>query len=99
MTAIVGVAVVSLSGLYVSRLAGVVLNESFARGQLLSNAIIHRAREVAPGAEQPYAALAGDDGLRAILESSIYSESVTDAAIVDTENTVIASSERRAKKA
>lgn len=44
VTAIVGVAVAALSGLYVTRLADVVLQERFARGQLLSNAVIHRAR-------------------------------------------------------
>lgn len=93
VTAIVGVAVVALSGLYVTRLAGVVLHEAFARGQLLSNAIIHRAREVVPESTDPYAGLATDSGLRAILESSIYGESVTDAAIVDTDGVIIASSD------
>ena len=93
VTVIVGVAVVALSGLYVTRLAGVVLNEAFARGQLLSNAIIHRAREVVPESAEPYTALGTDSGLRSILESSIYSESVTDASIVDTNGVIIASSD------
>ena len=93
VTAIVGVAVVALSSLYVTRLAGVVLNESFARGQFLSNAIIHRSRVVVPGSPDPYEALRTDEGLRSILESSIYGESVTDAAIVDTMGTIIASSD------
>ena len=93
VTAIVGVAMVALSALYVTRLAGVVLQESHARGQLLSNAIFHRAREVVTGSAQPYAALRADPGLRAILESSIYSESVTGAVILDTSGTIIASSD------
>jgi hypothetical protein len=46
VTAIVGIAMMTLSALYVTRVAGVVLHESQARGQLLSNAIFHRAREV-----------------------------------------------------
>lgn len=93
VTAIVGVAVVALSGLYVTRLTGVVLNEAHARARLLSNAILHRAREVVTGAPEPYAALQGDPGLRAILESSLYGESVTGAAILDTGGIVIASSD------
>jgi hypothetical protein len=93
VTVIVGVAVVALSGLYVTRLAGVVLNEAHARGQLLSNAILHRAREVVPESPDVRAALATDSGLRSILEASIYGESITDAAIVDTANVVIASSD------
>ena len=93
VTAIVGVAVVALSGLYVTRLAEVVLQESHARGQLLSNAIFHRAREVVTTSPDPYAALRADPGLRAILESTIYGESVTGAAILDTIGTVIAGSD------
>jgi signal transduction histidine kinase len=93
VTTIVGAAVVALSALYVTRLAGVVLNEAHARGELLSNAIIHRAREVVAESTDPYAALATDAGLRAILESSIYGESVTDASILDTKGTIIASSD------
>jgi len=46
VTAIVGFAVVALSALHLTRLARVALHESQARGQLLSNAIFHRAREV-----------------------------------------------------
>ena len=94
VTAIVGIAVVTLSAVHVTRLARVVLHESQARGELLANAIFHRAREVvviAPA--DPYAALRSDPGLRAILESSIYGESVTGAAILDTQAIVRASSD------
>jgi signal transduction histidine kinase len=94
VTAIVGLSVVALTGLHVARLGRVVLTESHARGQLLSNAIFHRAREVVPGASDPYDALRTDPGLRAILESSIYGESVTDAALVDTQGLAIAHSDR-----
>ena len=93
VTAIVGVAVAALSGLFVSRLAGVVLHENHARAQLLSNAIFHRAREVVTGSTEPYVALQRDPGLRAILESSIYGESVTGASILNMDGTVIASSD------
>ena len=86
VTAIVGLAVVALSAVHVTRLARVVLRESQARGELLANAIFHRAREVVVIApSDPYAALRSDPGLRAILESSIYGESVTGASILDTQ--------------
>jgi signal transduction histidine kinase len=95
VTAIVGLAVVGLSAVHVTRLARVVLHESQARGELLANAIFHRAREVvvAGGGDDLYAALRNDPGLRAILESSIYGESVTGAAILDTQGIVRASSD------
>ena len=94
VTTIVGIAVVMLSAVHVARLARVVLHESEARGQLLANAIFHRAREVVvTGAGDPYAALRADPGLRAILESSIYGESVTGASMLDTQGVVRASSD------
>jgi signal transduction histidine kinase len=94
VTTIVGLAVVMLSAVHVARLARVVLHESEARGQLLANAIFHRAREVVvTGGGDPYAALRADPGLRAILESSIYGESVTGASILDTQGVVRASSD------
>src|SRR5687768_12347820 len=93
VTAIVGVAVIVLSALYVTRLAEVVLQESHARGLLLSNVIFHRARQVVTSSPEPYAALRSDPGLRAMLESTIYGESVTGASILDAGGTVIASSD------
>src|SRR6266550_4994403 len=95
VTAIVGLAVVTLSAVHVARLARVVLHESQARGELLANTIFHRAREVvvAGGGDDLYAALRSDPGLRAILESSIYGESVTGAAILDTQAIVRVSSD------
>jgi len=94
VTAIVGLAVVALSAVHATRLAGVVLHESQARGQLLANTIFHRAREVVVASNgDPYASLRSDPGLRAMLESSIYGESVTDAAILDREGIVRASSD------
>jgi signal transduction histidine kinase len=91
VTAIVGVAVTALSGLYVTRLSAVVLHESHARGELLSSTIFHRAREVVTGSADPYAALRDDPGMRSILESSIYGESVTGAHILDPDGIIVAS--------
>ncbi|HEX6160831.1 MAG TPA: hypothetical protein VF111_11740, partial [Thermoanaerobaculia bacterium] len=93
VTAIVGVAVIVLSVLYVTRLAEVVLQESHARGLLLSNVIFHRARQVVTSSPDPYAALRSDPGLRSMLESTIFGESVTGASILDASGTVIASSD------
>jgi signal transduction histidine kinase len=93
VTAIVGVAVTALSGLYVTRLSAVVLHESHARGELLSSAIFHRAREVVAGSADPYAALRDDPGMRSILEASIYGESVTGAHILDPNGMIVASSD------
>ena len=93
VTAIVGVTVVVLSVLNVTRLANVALHESNARAQLLANAIAHRAREVVAETPDPYLGIRTDRGLRAILESSLYGESVTDAAIRDASGEVIADSD------
>src|SRR4051812_19652787 len=94
VTAIVGLAVVGLSAVYVARLARLALHESQARGELLSNAIFHRAREVVVTTNgDAFEALRNDPGLRAILESSIYGESVTGASILDAQGMVRVSSD------
>src|SRR5262245_42055737 len=93
VTSIVGLAVIVLSAYYSSSLARVRLEESQARGDLLANAIFHRAREVVSTNSEIVTALRSDDGLRSILEASVYSRHVTYAAIVDVENNVIAHSD------
>ena len=93
VTAIVGFAVVALSALHLTRLARVALHESHARGQLLSNAIFHRAREVVTETPNAYSALRADPGLRAILESSIYGESIVDAVVLDPSGVIVAASD------
>lgn len=94
VTLIVAAAVIGLSLLYAARLSDALLQEHDARARLVVNAILHRAREVARESADPAAALAGDPGVRASLESSLYSESVVVAAIVDTDGFVIASNDR-----
>src|SRR3954468_1026653 len=83
VTTIVGVVVVVLSLIHLARLAQVKLDESKARAELLANAVFHRAYAVVGEGADPYVALHGDSGLRSILESSLYSNNVTFAAIVD----------------
>ena len=94
VTAIVGVAVVALSALYTNRLANVVLQESLSRGQMLAKTTFHRAGGIVTGDVDPYVALREDPGLLSILESSIYGDNISFAAIVDTSGTVIVHSSR-----
>jgi signal transduction histidine kinase len=94
VTALVGAVVIGLSLHGLGQLAGVRLEETEARADLLARAIYQRARQVAPGAADPYEALAADGGLRAILESSIYSPQVTDAAIVAPDGRIVAHLDR-----
>jgi signal transduction histidine kinase len=91
VTTIVGAIVVVLSVLQLARLARVSLNESHSRAQLLSNLIYHRAHEVVSTGDIAKA-LREDPGLRSTLESSLYDDNVTYAAIVDTSGRVIAQS-------
>ena len=93
VTSIVGLAVVVLSALHLSSIARVRLEESQARGRLLTSAIYQRAREVVQTSADPAAALRADGGLRAILESSAYSKNVTYAAIADVAGVAIAHSD------
>jgi len=96
VTTIVGLSVVVLSGVYLSWLARVRLEESQVRGDLLAGAIYQRAHAVIAESTEgrdPVDALRSDSGLRSILEASAYSKHVTYAAIVDTEGTAIAHSD------
>src|SRR5688572_7458204 len=93
VTAIVGLAVIALSALHVTRLARVGLHESGARGQLLANAIFHRVRQIVSDSPEPYKAIQTDPGLLALLQSSIYGESVTDAVILDPRGGIVAASD------
>jgi signal transduction histidine kinase len=90
VTVIVGLAVIGLSGLYATRLADVVVRESYSRGQMLAKQVLHLAGGVATAGVNPYAALRDDPGVRAILESSLYGEDVLTAAIVDVNGIIVA---------
>src|SRR5262245_44571403 len=94
VTIIVGVVVVVLSLVHLSHLGRVLLDESAARADLVYKAIYHRAREVVADGADPYDRLRNDPGMRSILESSLYSDSVTFAAIVDPSGRTIAHADR-----
>jgi signal transduction histidine kinase len=90
VTSIVGVVVMGVSVLHLSRLAAVSTDESRARAELLANAIFHRARDLVADGADPFKAVRTDPGLRSVLESSLYSKNVTFAAIVDTRGLAVA---------
>jgi signal transduction histidine kinase len=95
VTALVGVVVAVLSAFHLAALARRSLDETEARSVLMANAVFNRAREVVPGATDPYEALRQDPGLRSILDTSIaYSKNVTYAAVVDTRGIGVAHSFR-----
>ena len=92
MTALVTLSVLLLSGWYLASLARLMLLESQHRAELLIDTIYHRAFQVlaqggAPA--DPYEALRNDDGLRSILEASVYAKGAVYAAIVDSSGTVV----------
>ncbi len=90
VTSIVGAVVVVLSLMHLARLAQVSLEESKSQAELFANAIYQRAREVVATGQDPAASLRADRGLRSILQSSLYSKTVTFAAIADTEGFAVA---------
>ena len=94
VTSIVSAVVVILSLLHLARLASVGLEESRARAELLANAIFHRAREVVSEGDDPYHALRADSGLRAILESNVYSKNMIFAAIADVRGLTVVHADR-----
>jgi signal transduction histidine kinase len=87
---IVGLAVVGLSVLHVTFVARVLLEESRSRADVLANTIFQRAKNVVPGQADPWAAVAADGGLRAILESSAFASTVTYAAICNLDDVAVA---------
>jgi len=100
VTSIVAAAVVVLSLLHLAQLASVSLAESEARAELLADAIYHRAREVVRDGTDPsmsarhYEALRIDNGMRSILESTLYSKHVIFAAIADPDDVAVAHADR-----
>ena len=91
VTSIVGAVVVVLSLMHLARLAQVSLEESKSQAELIANAIYQRANEVVHNTRgNPANALRADPGLRSILESSLYSKTVTFAALVDTAGFAVA---------
>ncbi|MCA1583825.1 MAG: hypothetical protein LC791_03285 [Acidobacteria bacterium] len=94
VTSIVVLVAVVLSVVHLIVLARVLLEESRARGEMLANFVFHRAREVVmTNPDTVYQAIRSDSGVRSMLESAIYSQEVTYAAIVDTSGWIVAHSD------
>ena len=94
VTSIVVVVVVVLSVLNLAKLASVSLDESSARAELLANAIAHRAQQVQVAATNPLESLRTDPGLRSILESSAYSNTLMYAALADLNGVAVMHADR-----
>ena len=95
VTLIVGVTVLGLSGLYLARLTDIIVTDSNSRAQLVARTILHRVTQLAINPDDPYASLRNDDGLKSILEASIYDQAVTSAAIVDSSGIIVMHREPR----
>jgi signal transduction histidine kinase len=93
VTAMVALVVTALSLLHLVTLARVLLNESRARAELLSNGVYHQARDVVTSRETAAAEVRSSRNVQSALEATIYSQDVVDAVIVDAANTVLASSD------
>jgi signal transduction histidine kinase len=92
VTAIVGLAVIVLSGWYLVSLAQVLFAESRARADLIAKTAYQQAFNVLaamPSGADPNLALRNDPGLRSILESRVYAADLLYAAIVDPEGLIV----------
>ena len=89
VTAIVGVTVLGLSGLYIARLTDIIVSDSSSRAQLVARTILHRVTQLDIDRDDPYASLRNDGGLRSILQASVYDQAVTSAAIVDSSDIIV----------
>ncbi|MDQ3070887.1 MAG: ATP-binding protein [Acidobacteriota bacterium] len=93
VTSLVGLLVLVLTLMQLNAVARVSLEETGSRGEMLTNAIFQsafRALSTASDGADPRAVLAGDGGIRSIVESAIgYSANVTYAAIVDEAGVVV----------
>jgi signal transduction histidine kinase len=90
VTAVVALAVLVLSGWYVSSLTSVLLESSRANAQFLSHAIYQRLFAIVAQGGNPAEVMADDPGLRSILEAAAYSEWMEYASVVDPSGRILA---------
>ena len=90
VTVLVGLAVILLSGWYLSEVARVHLQETNARADLVANTIFLRAFDAIAAGVEPQVALKTDPGLQSILHASLTSTNIEYASIVDTSGVIIA---------
>jgi signal transduction histidine kinase len=92
VTSIVVLVVLVLSVMQLTTLTRALLNQSRARAELIAMSIGHSATDIAVTEETAYQQLRRDPGMKAALETALYSDDVVYAAIVDPNGTVIAHS-------
>lgn len=93
VTAIVFSAVALMGVFYLLSIAGVLVQETRSRADLLASGIFNRAAALALEGGDLRAALAGDAGLRSVLEMAGMSRQAMYAAIVDTTGVAITHSD------
>lgn len=93
VTVMVAMVVTALSLLHLVNLAGVLLQESRARAELLANGVYNQAKDVVTSRETASGELRSSRSVLSAVESAIYSRDVVYAVIVDAANTVLASSD------
>ena len=93
VTSMVAVVVTALSLWQLATLARVLLEESRSRAELLANEVYHQAREVVSSRESAYQDIRTSRSVQSALEAVIYSQDVTDAAIVDPGGVIVAASD------
>jgi nitrogen-specific signal transduction histidine kinase len=97
VTLMVGFVVVVLNGWYLTSLARLRLEETNARALLVAKTIRHRAFDVVGAGGDPMSAFANHPGMKTVLEASLYSDNVVDAAIVNPQGIIVAHSDDAAK--
>jgi len=90
VTAIVFAVVACLGAYYMLSLAGVFIEETRARADLIAGGVYQRIAQLTRDGGDLREAIRTDAGLRSILESSMYSDGVMYAAVVDAQGVVLA---------
>ncbi len=93
VTGLVFVVVAALGLYYVSSLAGLLIEETRARADLVANGIFQRTAQLASAGGDLAEAIGTDTGLRAMLQLSAYSPHAVYAAVVDRDGVAIAHSD------
>jgi len=92
VTLIVGLAVVGLSLLYVTFVAGTLITAASESGGFVADTVFERAKHVVSGAADPWAAIAADKGLSAIFTASYGQPNITYVTICNAGSLVVVSS-------
>jgi signal transduction histidine kinase len=89
---IVGLAVIGLSLLYLTFVAGTLITAASESGGFVADTVFERAKYVVSGAADPWAAIAADKGLSAIFTASYGQSNITYVTICNAGSMVVVSS-------